>query len=336
MEKEDSVIHVDKANANKRLDMVLVDNFPSLSRAKIQKSIAEGTVLLNGMLKDKNTQVKDGDRILLKNSTFCNTLPSELVPEDISLSIIYEDESIIAVNKPAGMVVHPGNGNLHGTLVHALLHHSQLLSAGSEPDRPGIVHRLDKDTSGLILIAKNDTVHSTLATAFANRTIKKEYIGICVGTRPKEHADIHAALGRSTRDPIKRTIREDGKPAHTEYWLLAYQCGISVLRFSPHTGRTHQIRVHANANNFPVLCDTLYNGRKEAVDRLEVLDRPFAYSVYKCFARHALHAHKVTFSHPVTNKEMVLTAPLPDDFKKALGLFGREQVTGITAAGVLG
>ena len=246
---------------------------------------------------------------------------SRLAPQNIPLDILYEDEYLLAVNKPAGMVVHPGNGNREGTLVHALLYHVKSLSAGSGPDRPGIVHRLDKDTSGVVLVAKTDETHRQLARLFSTREIKKEYAGFCVGRRPAAHGSMGAPLGRSRRDPVKRAVRQDGKEALTEYWLLAHHCGISVMKFAPHTGRTHQIRVHCSAAGFPVIADALYGGGKEALNRIPVLERPFAIGVYKCFERHALHARSITFVHPQTHREQTISAPLPEDFNRALELF---------------
>jgi 23S rRNA pseudouridine1911/1915/1917 synthase len=308
-------------DAGARLDVVATRHLPSLSRAKIQSYIETGLILLNGRPAIKKTLLAEGDRVTFDKPRLSSSTGSRLAPQNIPLDILYEDEYLLAVNKPAGMVVHPGNGNREGTLVHALLYHVTTLSAGSEPDRPGIVHRLDKNTSGVVLVAKTDETHRRLARLFSTREIKKEYAGFCVGRRPDAHGSIGAPLGRSRRDPVKRAVRQDGKEALTEYWLLAHHCGISVMKFAPHTGRTHQIRVHCSAGGFPVLADSLYGGGKEALDRIPVLERPFAASVYKCFERHALHAQSITFVHPHTQKEMTIKAPLPEDFNRALELF---------------
>ena len=315
-------IEVDTGSLPERMDLFLAHRFPEISRSKLQKAIGEGAVLLNGEIPAKKTVVSGGDVVLFDKQQL-RDIPSEhLVPQDIPLSILYEDEYCIAVNKPAGMVVHPGNGNREGTLVHALLYHAKSLSQGSEPDRPGIVHRLDKGTSGVILVAKTDEAHRKLAALFLCRDIHKRYIGMCCGRRPLQHDVIGARLGRSRRDPVKRSVREDGKEAETEYRLVAYNCGISIVCFSPHTGRTHQIRVHASASGFPVVCDLLYGGGREALMRLAVLDRPFAASVYKCFNRHALHARSIEFVHPFSKRKMSVAAPLPQDFTQAMALFG--------------
>ncbi len=322
MESDPVRIKVDARHQNERLDRFLSQQFPQISRAKLQKAISVGAVLLNGKPAVKKTPVAAGDDILIDKEKLIDFGPRQCTPQDIPISILYEDDYLIAVDKPAGMVVHPGNGHREGTLVNALLFHTVSLSHGPLPERPGIVHRLDKDTSGVILAAKNDDVHQKLAGLFSDRKIQKQYIGICCGQRPHEHAVIGARLGRSRHDPIKRSVREDGRESETEYRLIAYRCGVSVVRFLPHTGRTHQIRVHASVRGFPIVCDPLYNGGKEAVMRLSVLDRPFANSIYKCFNRHALHAHSITFNHPQTNRQMTICAPLPQDFLHAFSLFG--------------
>ena len=311
-------------DAGERLDVVVARHVLSLSRAKIQKCIEAGLVLLNGRPAKKKSLIAKGDIVSFDKSYLSVPTGSTLEPQKIPLDILYEDEYLLAVNKPAGMVVHPGNGNREGTLVHALLYHVTSLSSGSGPDRPGIVHRLDKDTSGVVLVAKTDETHRRLARLFSTREIKKEYAGFCVGRRPETHGSMGAPLGRSRSDPVKRAVRRDGKEALTEYWLLAHRCGISVMRFAPHTGRTHQIRVHCSAAGFPVIADALYGGGKEALNRIPVLERPFAAGVYKCFERHALHALSITFVHPHTHREQTVSAPLPEDFIKAAGLFGKD------------
>jgi 23S rRNA pseudouridine1911/1915/1917 synthase len=317
-------IQVDAEHSQERLDLYLAKRFPELSRARLQKAIADGAVLLNGMTTAKRTLVATGDAIIVDKEKLADKSPAHCVAQDIPLSILYEDDYCIAVDKPAGMVVHPGNGNREGTLVHALLFYTASLSRGSAPQRPGIVHRLDKDTSGVILVAKSDEAHRAFAAMFAQRTIRKHYVGMCCGARPAAHETIDASLGRSRRDPLRRAVREDGKQAITEYRLLGYQSGISVVRFSPRTGRTHQIRVHASVAGFPIVCDPLYGGGGDAVARLPVLERPFAYSVCKCFTRHALHAQSIEFIHPFSQEEMTIVAPLPEDFEKALALFEKK------------
>jgi 23S rRNA pseudouridine1911/1915/1917 synthase len=293
----------------------------SFSRAKIQRIIEKGRVLLNGRIAVKKTLLDTGDTVDIDLSALPNDGPSIPVPQDIPLDILYEDEVLCAVNKPAGMVVHPGSGVREGTLVNALLHHVKSLSAGWETGRPGIVHRLDKDTSGVVLAAKTDEAHAALGRMFAQREIRKEYVGICAGRRPAAEGSMRESLGRSRRDPVKRSVRSDGKDALTEYRLAAHHCGISVVRFFPRTGRTHQIRVHASAAGFPIVADRMYGGGTDAAGRVTPLCRPFAASIYKCFTRQALHARRISFVHPIKGVEISIAAPFPEDFTKALGLF---------------
>jgi 23S rRNA pseudouridine1911/1915/1917 synthase len=304
-----------------RLDLFVARHVRELSRSRIQKLIADGFVLLNDGPAVKKHLVTRGDCVTIDRSQVSAIDTSSLIPQEIPLVILYEDEFLLAVNKPAGMVVHPGNGNRDGTLVHALLYYVKNLSGGFCPDRPGIVHRLDKDTSGVVLVAKTDETHHKLAGLFSSREIKKQYLGICVGPRMVERGSISAPLGRSRRDPLRRAVREGGKESLTEYRLVAHRCGVSIIEFTPRTGRTHQIRVHANTAGFPILADQLYGGGTDSILRLPVLDRPFAHKVYKCFSRHALHARSITFVHPHTHKEQSISAPLPMDFTTAMKLF---------------
>ncbi len=319
---------VPPGNTGVRLDVFLSARLREFSRSKLQHFIENGLVRLNGGSAKKNARLRAGDRIAVDEGEAHDAAHPTLMPQDIPLDILFEDEYIIAVNKPAGMVVHPGNGNRDRTMVNALMFHAGSLSHGSENDRPGIVHRLDKDTSGVILVAKTDAIHVELARMFADRTIEKTYVGICAGNRPAEHDIIDLPLGRNRREPIKRSVQDDGKNAVTEYWLLAHTSGVSILKLRLHTGRMHQIRVHCGSRGFPVLCDPVYGGGKERIDLLPVLDRPFAHKIYKCFSRHALHARSVTFSHPASKKAITLSAPFPADFRDAFRVlkFGDEGI----------
>ena len=316
------VFVVSPKDAGQRLDIVVSRYSPGQSRSKIQKLIENNGVVLNGNAVKKNSRPKAGDSIAIDWTKADDFGQSTVAAQNIPLEIIYEDDYLLAINKPAGMVVHPGNGNRGGTMVNALLYHIHSLSHGSAIERPGIVHRLDKDTSGVILVAKTDTVHGALARMFFEHTIEKYYVALCAGLRPAEHAIIDMPLGRNRRDPIKRSVQTDGKNARTEYWLLHHACGVSVVGIRPHTGRTHQIRVHFSSHGFPILCDPLYGGGNDRVETLAVLDRPKAYKIYKCFDRHALHARKISFKHPVTQKPMMLVAPFPEDFLAAFEMLG--------------
>jgi 23S rRNA pseudouridine1911/1915/1917 synthase len=246
----------------------------------------------------------------------------KLAPQNIPLDILYEDEYLVAVNKPSGLVVHPGNGVRDGTLVNALLHKIGTLSEGSGSERPGIVHRLDKETSGVMIAAKTNNAHAAMAAAFANRSVEKHYVGFCFGEPSESHGRIDLALERSRRDPLKRTSSKNGKPSLTEYWLLRYRAGVSAIYFKLHTGRTHQIRVHCSSKGFPILADSLYGGGRERLMRVAPLDRPFAAKVFKSFSRQALHARYLSFIHPFTGLRVHIEAPFPEDFHSAMIHFG--------------
>lgn len=314
-------VTVSQSDAGHRIDQYIASVYQTYSRSQIQSCIEEGLILLNNSQTNKNHRLKAGDTITLSPRTIDHKLSPSVKAENTSIDILYEDEHLLAINKPSGQVVHPGHGNKSGTLVNALLYHVPQLADGFNSERPGIVHRLDKDTSGVLLVAKNNVIHAQLAALFADRHIDKMYMGMCVGNRPSDHDTIDAALGPSRSDPTKRAVIVTGKSAVTEYWCLNYQNSISVVRFKLHTGRTHQIRVHCNYKGFSIVGDDDYQGGRDAVKRLAPLDRGFAASIYKCFNRHALHAHRLSFMHPITKKILTVIAPLPDDFNNAFKLF---------------
>jgi 23S rRNA pseudouridine1911/1915/1917 synthase len=313
-------INVPASAAGMRIDIFLTHFCNNYSRALLQKLIASGSVTVNGIVVPKRHRLSEGEKIVISDlESFVVT--TAVAPEDIPVQVIYEDDYLLAVNKPAGMVVHPGVGNRSGTLVNALLHHCAALSNAANSDRPGIVHRLDKNTSGLLVVAKTNAAHAAMAHAFASRTIRKTYIAFCIGQPPDPHGLIDMPLGRNRNDPVKRAPDKEGKPAQTEYLLLAEKSRISLLRLMPHTGRTHQIRVHCSSSGFPVIADDLYGGGRGRLQRIPPVERIFAQAVYSCFERHALHARSISFSHPFLNKEITITAPFPSDFENALALF---------------
>ena len=315
-------ITVESAGAGTRLDQYLATRLSNVSRTQIQRLVAEGAVLLNGCAAAKKHSVSPGDVIDIDFS-MAHPRPFESIPlpQRIPIEVLYEDESLIAVNKPAGLVVHPGNGVPDGTLVNALLFRGQALSEGFSPERPGIVHRLDKDTSGVVLAAKTDRAHTRLATSFACRAVSKRYTGFCIGIPSSISGTVDLPLDRSRREPLKRTVSAGGKEARTDYELIVHRSGISVMDFYPHTGRTHQIRVHCSTGGFPILADVLYGGGKERILRVDPAERPFAYRIYKCFGRHALHALEISFDHPENGRRMTIRAPFPDDFQDAVRMF---------------
>jgi len=239
-------------------------------------------------------------------------------PEDIPLDIIFEDASLLIVNKPAGMVTHPAYNNYSGTLVNALLHHCNHLSTLNTEMRPGIVHRLDKDTTGLMVVAKNDVVHAFLAKQFAKRTIDREYWAIVWGRFKSTKGTIEANLGRSKRDRKKVAVTEDGKSAITEYEVLKEFDFLSLVRLHLKTGRTHQIRVHLAHINHPVFGDPTYGGRSNTWNGLEGKKAHSAANLLKRIPRQALHAKTIGFIHPATKEFVKFDSELPADMKAIL------------------
>jgi 23S rRNA pseudouridine1911/1915/1917 synthase len=308
--------------AGSRLDVFLTEVLGGQSRSQVQKMISNSQVTVNGKIIDsKNVKLLINDvvdvisNLVIKRADY-------IQPQDVPFDILYEDEHLVAVNKPAGIVVHPGNGVHDGTLVNGLMARLPSLADGFSSDRPGIVHRLDKETSGVLLVAKNNQIHALLASLFQNRQIEKNYLGFCFGVPNALHDIIDLPLDRNKREPLKRAPSVHGKESRTEYWVIEQKGAVSAIRFQPHTGRTHQIRVHCSSRGFPIIADTLYGGGKERVLKIAPLNRPFAYSIFKCFNRHALHAVSLSFTHPVLNEKIQIKAPMPDDFLKASVLFG--------------
>lgn len=318
------ILEVSSESNAERLDVFLARKLADVSRSQIQKLIADGNVLRNSQIASKKDLIVRGDRIEVVRSALVREI--KLAPQDIPLDILYEDEHFVAVNKPSGLVVHPGNGVRDGTLVNALLHKVGTLSEGSGSDRPGIVHRLDKETSGVMIAAKTNSAHIAMAAAFADRLVEKHYVGFCFGEPSEIHGRIDLPLERSHRDPLKRTCSKNGKPSLTEYWLLRYRAGVSALYFKLHTGRTHQIRVHCSSMGFPILADSLYGGGKERLMRVAPVDRPFAAKVFKSFSRQALHARYLSFVHPFTGLRVHIEAPFPEDFNMAMIHFGDQNL----------
>lgn len=304
-----------------RLDVFLSRRVSGISRARIQKLIAAGAVSVNGATVRKRHAVAAGDMIQFDPA---GLPPDEtgLLPQNIPLSILYEDDWYVAIDKPAGLVVHPGCGNRSGTLVNALLfHRGENLSVGSAADRPGIVHRLDKDTSGVIVAAKTNAAHAALAAVFASRGVRKKYLAFCIGRPQAAEGVIDMPIGRSRSDPVRRAPAASGKSSSTGFRMLDFRGGISLVEFTPLTGRTHQIRVHCAASGFPVLADALYGGGKGRLRQVAPSDRAFAASLLQCFSRQALHAVSMTFIHPFLKREVTVKAPMPADFRSALALF---------------
>ncbi len=306
---------VDEYSSEVRLDMFLSHTLTDISRSRIQKAIKEGIVLINDSIGKKSSLLRQGDVVVITDEKLI--IPAaeevEIVPQEMDLDIIFEDEHILVVNKPAGVVVHPGNGNPDGTILNGAFHYLR-----NAENSPRLIHRLDKDTSGVLMIAKSPVVHDKMSRLFARREVYKGYLGFCIGRYPDRTGRIDAPLGRSKIDPIKRTVRPDGRESQTDYAVLRYRSGISAIAFRLHTGRTHQIRVHSAYSGFSIVEDKYYRGDKRKVKLLEPMERPFAYKVFACFHRQALHSRYISFVHPFTNVKIEITAPLPTDFEKAV------------------
>lgn len=293
------IINVDEIDVGKRIDSYLAAN-TEFSRANIQRLIENEKILVNGKKTKVSYKVQQNDEISIENE---EPKEVELKAQDIPVDVLYEDSDIIVVNKPKGMVVHPANGNPDGTLVNAILSicKNSLSGIGGEL-RPGIVHRLDKDTSGLIIVAKNDKAHINMSEQIKERNVKKTYIALVRGNVPEEKATINMPIGRSTKDRKKMAVTKNGKQAITHFKVLKRYSKYTLLEIKIETGRTHQIRVHMAEIGYPVVGDAVYsNGKNEFGIEGQML-----------------HAYKLEFMHPITNKHMELTAPLPQYFEEIL------------------
>ncbi len=321
--RETYVIHHD---LQKRADLYLRDRLPDYSRAALQKLIKADALRVNGRIAKASTVLRSGDvvEILLPPRP-----PDAALPENIPLDIVYEDDQFLAVNKQAGLIVHPARGHWSGTLINALLYHGQktagTLSTGSDPWRPGIIHRLDRETTGLILIAKTDEAHWRLAGQFERRTIQKTYLAIVHGEPALDNDLIDAPLAVHPHVREKYAVRRDiGKPAQTVFHVARRFGDYALLEMKPKTGRTHQLRVHAQAMNHPMVGDTMYGGREITIT--DITHRPSA-RTDPLIQRQALHAHRLQFVHPTKFHRMTLEAPPPDDM--ALLLEYLENTRGI-------
>ena len=291
---------INSENENMRLDKALsiLDN--ALSRSIIQKQLENGDVLVNGKREKASYKTKLNDEILMKE---IEPKEIELKAQDIPIDIVYEDSDIIVVNKPKGMVVHPANGNPDGTLVNAIMNicKDSLSGIGGEI-RPGIVHRIDKDTSGLLIVAKNDKAHINLSEQIKNREITKKYVALVRGVIKENFATIDMPIGRSDKDRKKMAVRKDGKKAVTHFDVIERFDRFTYLDIKIDTGRTHQIRVHMAEIGYPIVGDMVYSNGKN----------PFGVE------GQMLHAKSLDFKHPTTGKQMHLEAPLPEYFEEVL------------------
>lgn len=296
-------IKVDRENNNTRLDVFLTANLEDIpSRSYIKKLIESGNVKVNENIVKVHYKVATGDDI-------CIDMPKgflserHIAPEDIQLDVFYEDEKLFVINKPCGMVVHPARGNYSGTLVNALLHHSVELSSVNTDIRPGIVHRLDKETSGLILVAKDNITHTKLAKQFQRHTIEKQYVALVEKEVEFDEGIIDVSLGRSLRNFDKRAVRYDDKSreAVTRYKVIKRYKGVTLVDLFPKTGRTHQLRVHMKYLGHPILGDDKYGDKNN-------------------FPRLALHAQSIGFKHPRTKDYVKFSSAIPKEFLSRVGI----------------
>lgn len=306
---------VGEEDAAARLDAFLAQRLSQFSRVKLRRAISAGGVLVDGQRTKVAYRLNPGQVV----TVVLPELPREgPEPEEIPLDILYEDEHLAALNKPAGMVVHPSKGHWSGTLTAALAFHFKTLSTAGGPTRPGIVHRLDRDTSGVIVVAKTDEAHLALAAQFEARTTKKEYLAITVGAPDRDRDLIEQPIGMHPYQREKMAIRaghSTSRDARTFYEVLERFTGFAAVKVQLHTGRTHQIRVHLAHIGCPVLCDRLYGGRSQ-ITRGEVAGRRDDDEIL--LARQALHAQRLELQHPVTGGELSFEAPLPADLRSVL------------------
>jgi 23S rRNA pseudouridine1911/1915/1917 synthase len=288
----------------------------NITRSRLQKLIESGLVLVDGFPAGHNHQLKGGEKITIRVPP---SAPAKVEPENLPLEIAFEDDHLLVVNKPAGMVTHPGAGNRSGTLVNALLYYSKKLSGLHGYERPGIVHRLDKNTSGLILVAKNDRVHLALQAELKEKKIRKVYRALICGHVKKESGVINLPVGRSIKDRKKMTVSHArGRTAHTEFTLLDRFKLYDLLEISIKTGRTHQIRVHFSHLGHPIFGDPDYGGRLKWHRGVFSVDKKLAVKALDLMPRQALHAESLQFIHPVTGKVISVDSELPEDFQRLL------------------
>ncbi len=300
-----------------RLDQYLANSIENATRSKVQKLIEANLVTVNGKFVKPSYLVQPGD--IIEATHPVSPRPEQTEPEEIPLDIVFEDEYLIVVNKPAGMVAHPAYANYTGTLVNALLHHSAKLSSINEPGRPGIVHRIDKNTSGLLVVAKDDWTHARLAGQFSRHTIEREYQAIVWGNFKQKKGEINFNITRSKSDRKKFTTSDsEGKTALTSYEVLEEFEFTSLLKLNLKTGRTHQIRVHLSAINHPVFGDETYGGTKIVYGSSLPKIKSRVENLLKHIPRQALHAKTLGFEHPHTKKFMRFNTELPEDMRELL------------------
>ncbi len=307
-ENKTQILKITKELSGKRADVVLSEFLSGQTRSQIKKLIDDKMVVVQERTIKPSTKFDEGDVVQI-------TLPEpellNLAPEDLSIELLYEDECIAVVNKPAGMTVHPGAGIKHGTLVNALLYKCKDLSGIGGKIRPGIVHRLDKDTTGVMVVAKNDHAHNSLVEQFKTREVKKKYIAIVEGNVKADSGVIESEIGRHPTNRIKMSSKaKAGRASVTKWKVLERYSAATLVEAEPKTGRTHQIRVHLAESGYPILADKVYGPKKFKNDILK--------RASKLMGRQALHASELGFKHPLTGEFLKFKAPLPVDMEKTL------------------
>ncbi len=295
-----------------RLDAHLADRL-RLSRSRIAELVTDGLVRVNGSPARKSQRLREGDEVEV---TVPAAPPTAVTPEALPLEIVYEDDHLAVVNKRAGMVVHPAVGHRNGTLVNALLHHLGSLSSLGEPDRPGIVHRLDKDTSGLVVVARTDDAHRRLAGAIARREVRRGYLAAAWGHVPADEFTVDRPIARDPKQRQRMAVVETGRPSVTHFRRLESWRAADLFAVRLHTGRTHQIRVHLRSIGHPVVSDPIYGPHWER--GLVGAGGRWAGELDRRAGRLFLHAARLSFVHPVTRTEMNFTSSLPEDLQAAV------------------
>ncbi len=293
-----------------RLDVFVASHYPDLSRSRIQKLIKEGRVRVDGETVKPSHEVRGGETVTVEVEESM-TSPPTMTGEEIPLEVLHEDDDLLVINKPRGMVVHPAAGNWSGTLVNALLGRGEAFSSAGGEDRPGIVHRLDKDTSGVMVIAKNDRAHYKLAKQFQERKVEKRYLALVCGEVRESNGIVRAPIGRHPVNRQKMVVLPTGRDAITEYFVKECFGDFTLVECHPITGRTHQIRVHLSYIHHPVVGDDVYGGRARALQAAQK-DAPLS-RLIAAVSGQALHAASLSFNHPTGGRRMTFAAEMPQD-----------------------
>jgi 23S rRNA pseudouridine1911/1915/1917 synthase len=311
---------VSEEDAGRRLDAFLNEKCPDLSRNRIQGDLEEGRVLVEGRRRPKSFKLKAGHTVTY---TPGQSTPMEAVAQDIPLDIVHQDDDLLILNKPAGLVVHPAAGHPDGTVVNALLHHCDGLSSVGDPLRPGIVHRLDRDTSGLMVVALNDRAHRHLAGQLKDRRLGRTYLALSWGTWDQDEGTLTGDVGRHPRHRQKMAVvHKSGRPAVTHYQVLEHHGFVQLCRVKLETGRTHQIRVHFAHNHHPIVGDPVY-GDDSRAKSVHGLDRGQAQQLVQTARRQMLHAVELELEHPASGEILHFRAEIPADMQRVLAVLTR-------------